>query len=196
MTENHDSPAGNQPPQYGSNPNGGQPQYPGGQPQYQGGDAGNGHGPLQNQGGDLAAPKAVHTAARLIYISAAISVISLIISPFVFMATDEYKALADQGQAAYAWGFFSAGAIFSLIVIVLQLLSARAATRGKNWGRIVLLILAILSLLGLGGSFQDAPGIIGAIGTILLIIGTIMLWVGQSGRWFKELKQRRNPMNR
>ncbi|MDN5654974.1 MAG: hypothetical protein L0G46_07810 [Kocuria sp.] len=189
MTENHESPAGNQPPQYGSNPSGGQPQY-------QGGDAGNGHGPLQNQGGDLAAPKAVNTAARLIYISAAISLISLIISPFVLMGTDEYKSLQDQGQGGYAWGILAVGAVFSLILIVLQVLSARAATRGKNWRRIVLLILAILSLLGLGGAFQDAPGIIGAIGTILLIIGTIMLWVGESGRWFKELKQRRNPMNR
>lgn len=178
MTENHGTPAGNQPPQYGGAPGGGQPQYQGGAP---------GHG----NGGDLATPKPVKNGATLVYISAALSVIGLILGLFTLTGSQEYKDLQDQGQGAYAWGVFAGAAFFALIKVVLQILSARAATKGKNWGRIVLIVLAVLSLLGLLAPSADVSGILSIISTLLLVIGTIMMLTGRGGAWFKEIKQRR-----
>ncbi|WP_129661316.1 hypothetical protein [Rothia uropygialis] len=191
MTENHNLPEGNQPPQYGSSPEGGQPRYQGGDTGY-----GQGDGPVQNQDGSLVAPKPVRTGALLVYISAAITIIGLIISPFVLMGSDEYKQLQDRGQSGFVWGGLIFGAVISVAIVVLQVLAARAATKGKNWGRITLLVLAILSLLSLLVSLGNGSGITGSVGTILLIIGAIMMWVGQGGRWFKDIKQSRNEMMR
>lgn len=127
----------------------------------------------------------------LVYISAALSVIGLILGLFTLTGSQEYKDLQDQGQGAYAWGVFAGAAFFALIKVVLQILSARAATKGKNWGRIVLIVLAVLSLLGLLAPSADVSGILSIISTLLLVIGTIMMLTGRGGAWFKEIKQRR-----
>lgn len=189
MTEN----PGNRPPQYDGN--GGAPQYgqnpQGGAPQYGQG----GQNPQQyGYGGAPQAaperPQAVRNGVLLIYISAALSLVGAVISVFTVQDSEQMQEVrAQTGSDAAMTAGIVIGIVVSVVVCGLYALFGWFAGKGRNWARIVLLVLAILTLLGLISQIMHGS-FVGIATSIIFLVGTALLWFGPGGRWFQALKLR------
>lgn len=75
--------------------------------------------------------------------------------------------------------------VFWALVFVLFAVFMR---RGRNWARIVLTVLTVVSLLNLGGLY-----FIGAVQVIAAVVATILIWLKPASQYFAAVKASRAP---
>ncbi|WP_269928849.1 hypothetical protein [Kocuria massiliensis] len=200
MSDNPQGPTGNQPPQFGGNSDQGAPQYQGGNqpygqqggaPQYQNGNQP--YGQPQYQGNDygqrnaLDRPKAVKTASVLVFIVGGLTALAAL-----FLLLGGLAASSSSEAEEALGGVMTPGPLIGLgvleLVLGLVLIFAGVAVRkGKNWGRVAILVIAILLLVIfiislIGGNFS------GIVSLVLVVVATIQLWRGEGAAWFNALQ--------
>ncbi|MCR4526561.1 hypothetical protein NUV30_09285 [Kocuria rhizophila] len=206
-----------QPMPYGQGAVNGAPQGgPNGQPSgQQYGQAGGKYGTAEyNPGqytGTMERPSTVDRLLKLTLISLAIYVLSSILG-FISLGTIDYSQVArEQGmdpsqaesaaQLAGAFGLVG-GIIVTVIMIGLYLLVYFPLKAGKNWGRILGTIFAVLAILsGIYGLFSGQEGLSTGIfiaGIVLSVIKLIVdiLWIvtaykAPTSAWFNQNRVQR-----
>jgi hypothetical protein len=78
------------------------------------------------------------------------------------------------------------GAIFAFILAVVELIIVFRMRDGRNWARIVLLIIAILQVIGVGVGAASGGNAFGFIGGVAVIVATILMFVGGANGYFRK----------
>lgn len=143
------------------------------------------------------APKEVIRATLLMFAQAALGLIGLIIS---FADSGGVKdsirkgdpsLTADKVDSAYTVGLVFA-LIIGLVFAALYVLLALQMRKGKNWARIVTLVIAGLSilfgLLGLGASAPAISRVISVVGLLLNIAIFVLLMLRPAREYFASRK--------
>jgi peptidoglycan/LPS O-acetylase OafA/YrhL len=78
------------------------------------------------------------------------------------------------------------GAIFAFILAIIELIIVFKMRDGRNWARIVLLVLAILQVIGVGVGAASGGNAFGFIGAIAVIVATILMFVGGANGYFRR----------
>jgi hypothetical protein len=78
------------------------------------------------------------------------------------------------------------GAIVGFIIAILELIVVFRMRDGRNWARIVLLILAILQIIGVGVGAASGGNALGWVGAVAVIVATILMFVGTRGYFTKR----------
>ena len=78
------------------------------------------------------------------------------------------------------------GAIFAFILAVIELIIVFKMRDGRNWARIVLLVLAILQVIGVGVGAASGGNAFGWIGGVAVISATILMFVGGANGYFRR----------
>jgi len=97
-------------------------------------------------------------------------------------------ALAASGASATAEGTTVSGGVLitagviALVLAAIQLLILWKMKAGRNWARIVLTILEVLSL---GSLFTGASGI-GITAVVLGVVAVVLMWVPTSNAYFRK----------
>ena len=86
-----------------------------------------------------------------------------------------------QGSAVGGGVFIAAGVIV-LVFAAIQLLIVWKMKAGKNWARIVLTILEVLSL----GSLFTGVNAVGIAAVVLGAIAVVLMWVPASNQYFRK----------
>ncbi|SNS01954.1 hypothetical protein SAMN04488107_0876 [Geodermatophilus saharensis] len=145
-------------------------------------------------------PQAVRLGVGAWLASTLLGVLGAIVT---FAQFDELvdQALVDQGldpadyqgvSDATAAGVVTAGVVFALVFIGLQLLFIWFAWQGRNWARIVLWVLgglAVLSsLVGLAGGATATSGlltVLSLVQTVLIVVGVVALAAKPANEWYR-----------
>ncbi len=98
--------------------------------------------------------------------------------------------LVSGGSAAAAQGVGTAPlvgtAIFAFILAIVELIIVFKMRDGRNWARIVLLVIAILQIIGVGVGAASGGNAFGIIGAIAVIVATILMFVGGANGYFRR----------
>ncbi|MGN6408225.1 MAG: hypothetical protein ACTHMH_07735 [Curtobacterium sp.] len=98
--------------------------------------------------------------------------------------------LVSGGGSAAAQGVGTApligGAIFAFILAIIELIIVFKMRDGRNWARIVLLVLAILQVIGVGVGAASGGNAFGWIGAVAVIVATILMFVGGANGYFRR----------
>lgn len=78
--------------------------------------------------------------------------------------------------------------VVGVIAVVVYVGLAFLIRHGYGWARIVLLIVAVLSLLG----FRGADGL-GALKAAVVVVATVLVFLSSSATWFLDMKDHRSP---
>ncbi|WP_420369948.1 hypothetical protein [Curtobacterium sp. L1-20] len=78
------------------------------------------------------------------------------------------------------------GAIFAFILAIVELIIVFKMRDGRNWARIVLLVLAILQVIGVGVGAASGGNAFGFIGAVAVIVATILMFVGGANGYFRR----------
>lgn len=152
---------------------GGPPQY-GNAPQYSGdyGQPATAAGPV---------PKEVDLASKLMFLRVALGILSAILA---FTLGDSIKDSIREGNpnltasevdSAYAIGI-GVALFFGLVFALLYVLLAIQVRKGKNWARIVTIVLATLGVLtGLLGLASDGPALDRIVSLLLLLVDAAII---------------------
>ncbi|PCN49583.1 hypothetical protein Csp2054_01140 [Curtobacterium sp. 'Ferrero'] len=81
---------------------------------------------------------------------------------------------------------FIGAAIFAFILAVIELVIVFKMRDGRNWARIVLLVLAILQVIGVGVGAASGNNAFGWIGGLAVIVATILMFVGGANGYFRR----------
>ncbi|WIB60150.1 hypothetical protein DEJ13_17185 [Curtobacterium sp. MCLR17_007] len=92
------------------------------------------------------------------------------------------SSASTQVQAQNMGGIAVAGGIIGIVIALVQLFIVFRMRDGRNWARIVLLVLAILQVLFGVASFT----ILGTIGLIAVIIATVLMFLPASNGYFRR----------
>lgn len=79
-------------------------------------------------------------------------------------------------------GAVVAGGVIGIVIALVELFIVFRMRDGRNWARIVLLVLAILQVLGVVASFT----VLGTIGLIAVIIATVLMFLPSSNGYFRR----------
>jgi hypothetical protein len=129
-------------------------------------------------------PKSVSTAVFLLYIALILGIIGGLIAIF--------SQSAAQGMPAQQMS--PAGGIIAIIIVALiNWFFIFKIGRGRNWARIVYLILFILGVIGWILGFTTAmetqgllPVIIGLVNLVLVLIAMILVFSGRGAAYFRS----------
>ncbi|RKR74840.1 hypothetical protein [Frondihabitans australicus] len=78
-------------------------------------------------------------------------------------------------------------AIFAFILAVVEVIIVFRMRDGRNWARIVLLIVAILQVIGVAGVGALSGGnAFGWIGGVAVVVATILMFVGGANAYFRR----------
>lgn len=121
-------------------------------------------------------PGTVETAFWL-YLAA--PVIGLILSLVSIGRVTSSAAAAHLPQAAVVAGVVI-GIVINVIYLVAVIVIDTFFRRGANWARIVLTVLAALSVFGILG--------LGAITFVIGLVAIILSWLPASNAWFRSLR--------
>ena len=134
---------------------------------------------MENKTDQTNAPKSVKIASYMIYLSIIIGIINSVL----------YETLGNQEMLSNPKSLIVGIVVFLIIgVIGFQI------GRGKNWARIVLLILTVIGIVGLPAIIVDdfllhpAIGILSIVQTLIQLYVVIILFSGNSKRWFNRKK--------
>jgi hypothetical protein len=151
------------------------PQYPSAPPY------GYGYGPGAGQSEHLPLPPSVHWASILMFVRVGLSVIATII---LFTQLDsiiddaianaKVGSTVDRDQLHTA---LTVGGVFALIISALLLWLAILVRQGKNWARIVALVLAGLGIIGGLASFAQASDAALTALNVLSLLAAIPVFV-------------------
>ncbi|OII04008.1 hypothetical protein [Curtobacterium sp. MCBA15_008] len=78
------------------------------------------------------------------------------------------------------------GAIFAFVLAVIELIIVFKMRDGRNWARIVLLVLAILQVIGVGVGAASGGNAFGWIGAVAVIVATVLMFVGGANGYFRR----------
>jgi hypothetical protein len=146
-------------------------------------------------GAAVVAPRQVVTAFWLYVAAAALSLVSLFVSLATFGGTRDAvaKQLADQGVEvsdsainALLGVTIAISIFFAIIWTAAFLLFAYFMRRGANWARIVLTVLAVLSLVNVVSGFG-----LGALQVVASVVATILIWLRPANEYFAAVKARK-----
>lgn len=123
-----------------------------------------------------AAPRSTALAVRLMYVQVALSVIGLIVT---LLSRDSLRSSITSRNTTLSPSALdttvTATLVFLVVVnivfVVLYLLLSRQVARGKNWARVVTVVLAALSVLS-GLSALAQSGVAGS--RILSVVGALV----------------------
>lgn len=143
------------------------------------------------------APKEVIRATLIMFAQAALGLIGLIVN-FAdsggvkdSIRDSDPSLTQDQVDSAYTVGLVFA-LIIGLVFAALYVLLALQMRKGKNWARIVTLVIAGLSILfgliGLGASAPAISRVIGVIGLLLNIAIFVLLLLRPAREYFASRK--------
>lgn len=130
-----------------------------------------------------AVPSTVRASFWLWIVSVVVSAIAVIVG----IAGGQYAVVDVGGDEAVARAVAPIGAVIGLVIGGgLRVLFAIFMLRGRNWARIVLLILAILTAIGsisaiVSGSFLDVVAI------VVTIIAAVLMYVSGSNGYFRRV---------
>lgn len=122
------------------------------------------------------APRSTALAVRLMYVQVALSVIGLIItltsqdSLRASIRVRNTTASASQLDSLVTIGLI-VGVVINIVFVVLYLLLSRQVGRGRNWARVVTVVLAAFSVLG-GLSALAQSGV--ALSRVLSVLGALV----------------------
>lgn len=132
-------------------------------------------------------PQPVRVAVTLLYITLLIGVINGLINIYFVSATN---------SAAMAFPYGGVVAILVLLVATAILgFFYFKISQGRNWARILVLVLFILGLLyfvfSIVGMFQQGylVPVISIVNTIIMLVAIILLFKQEASDWFKSNKQ-------
>ncbi|UGS28370.1 hypothetical protein K8F61_09540 [Microbacterium resistens] len=94
-------------------------------------------------------------------------------------------ALAANSDAEAAAAFttiFVVAEVFTGLVILLELIFLFPMLRGKNWARILVTILEVLSLWGV---VRD-PDVVAVIAGVISVVALVLLWLPASNTYFRK----------
>lgn len=74
--------------------------------------------------------------------------------------------------------------VVAIVFVVIELFVLGKMRSGKNWARIVITVLEVLSILGLAAGFS----ILGAIGAVISVVVIVLLWLPASNEYFRAAK--------
>lgn len=140
-------------------------------------------------------PRQVTLAFWLYIAAAALSIVSLIISLTTLGPAREsaQRQLEASGQSisggtldAIIAGTVVIGVVFAIIWVAVYVLFAFFMKRGANWARIVLTIIAALSLLNILSSYG-----VGALQALTAIVATVLIWLRPASEYFRAVKERK-----
>ncbi|MFJ2979315.1 hypothetical protein ACIPEP_10690 [Curtobacterium sp. NPDC087082] len=123
------------------------------------------------------------TTVTVSFIIWLIVVLANIISGIVVLVAGGGGAAAAN---AVGTGPVVAGAIISFIIAIVELIIVFKMRDGRNWARIVLLVLAILQVLNVGVGAASGSNAFGWIGGIAVIVATILMFVGGANAYFRR----------
>jgi hypothetical protein len=128
------------------------------------------------------APSSVLTTVRLMYAGAALGllgVLSALLTKSTLkqqIADNNTKLTPDQVNTALN-AAIAVTIVIGVIVVVLYILLAMQVGKGKNWARIVTLVLTGLGVLfGLLGFLQPAPALSRIVSVIGLLLDIAIIW--------------------
>jgi hypothetical protein len=139
-------------------------------------------------------PSLVTTAFWLVLAGAAVQLVSGIVTIFEIptamrLAKSVTSRLGTQHlteaeiHAAVLLGI-AVAEVLALAIIVLLVVSAFGIRRGSGWARVLLTVVAVISLL-------NVTKVFGMIVAALLVVATIFVWLSASTSWFRAVKARR-----
>lgn len=127
------------------------------------------------------APRSTALAIRLMYVQVALSLLGLVIT-LLFrddLKTSLRNASPSSSQATLDTLLTTTiviAVVVNLVFIVLYLLLSRQVAKGKNWARIITVVLAALSVLGaLSALGQDGVGLSRVLSVIGGIVGVALI---------------------
>jgi len=127
------------------------------------------------------APKSTALAVRLMQVLAALSLVSLVVS---LLSRDSLRTSIRQNQPTLNQDRLNTAVnvgiafavVLGIVFIVLYLLLANQVAKGKNWARIVTVVLAALSVLStLSAIAQPGPAISKALAVLTALVNVALL---------------------
>ncbi len=127
------------------------------------------------------APKSTALAVRLMQVLAALSLVSLVVS---LLSRDSLRTSIRQNQPTLNQDRLNTAVnvgtafavVLGIVFIVLYLLLANQVAKGKNWARIVTVVLAALSVLStLSAIAQPSPAISKALAVLTALVNIALL---------------------
>ena len=137
-----------------------------------------------SSGAEPPRPAAVTRAVQLLWSAVVVSVVSGILNAFLTETPGIPRGMY--------LGFIVFGWVVSFLIIWWILTSI---AKGKNWARIVQLVLFVFGILGMLMVFampQEVPAaiwVLYAIQMALNLWGMILLFSGPANAWFREMKE-------
>jgi hypothetical protein len=133
------------------------------------------------------APTPVLAAVKLMYAGAAVTTLSLIIA--IISVTFIGRSAATLRLAGHSQPIpvaITVGSVGGLVVIALWLWMARASSRGRNWARIVAMVLFGLAAIGAFNEHQTVLGLMLWVPAWLIGLAAVwLLWSPDSTAFFQ-----------
>ncbi|RKR76423.1 hypothetical protein [Frondihabitans australicus] len=117
------------------------------------------------------------TTVTVSFIIWLVVVLANILQGIISLASNHSSAAAAQSVGPV----FIGGAVFAFILAVIEVIIVFRMRDGRNWARIVLLVLAILQVIGVGVGAASGGNAFGWIGGVAVIVATILMFVGVNG---------------
>lgn len=127
-------------------------------------------------------PASVTWSFVLWLITAILGIIGGIII-FVLAGALSVRASSSTGSALPI-AFFFVGGVIAIVIAIIELLIVFRMRAGRNWARIVLLIVAILQVIG-NLTQVNQNNISNWIGLVTVVIATVLMFVPTSNDYFR-----------
>lgn len=134
-------------------------------------------------------PVTVTAAFWLWVVSAVVGVIGAIVA-FATIGNNPQIQQLEQTEAAAVTTGVTIAAVLFLVFAALRVLFAWFMYKGRNWARIVLTILAALSIIGVLLSLGTAT-ILEWVTMLLVLVALVLMWVPQSNAYFAASRRPR-----
>jgi magnesium-transporting ATPase (P-type) len=143
-------------------------------------------------------PKRITKAVKLLYASLIVSAIAAIYGYFIVGFVTGYETVVENGETFTVehtvtyWGFFPILILIGFYAI--YYLFIQQIGLGKNWARITMLVLflisALFTIIGLPSNLLAHPlsGVLSVVFLIVSSIAYVLLFTGESARWFSSKK--------
>jgi len=144
------------------------------------------------------APSTVVWSYRLYLIGAVLGLIGLVLSLVLLPATIDAAVQSANSQLqgrdtqgvdveAFARGTAIGATVLSVVLsvvfAVLVIVFARKLRQGRNWARIVLLVIAVLQIFGALGTYG-----VGALHFLVMAAAAVLSFLPASNAWFSRAK--------
>ncbi|GAA5151746.1 hypothetical protein GCM10025768_18580 [Microbacterium pseudoresistens] len=127
-------------------------------------------------------PTTVKVAFWILLLGLILDAIAAIVTLVAAIAMMNSGQSIDVGGTQANGGVLLATAIGLIVLVVIELFILWKMKAGRNWARIVITILEILSL----GSAFAGVSTIGIIAIILSIVAVVLMWLPASNEYFRS----------